>query len=251
MTQDNSRFRAQYPLAAAILALGLIFAAATFGARIKDIRRPGLITVKGLAEENFRADSASWRIGVAANYAGYGAALAGVESELPAVRQFLENQGFDSEEMHTTLPEIKQAWRDVYENDRYRREKNGFDGEQFIVVQSRSLDKIQAAVQAARKLKAGNEKVVFANPEYYLGDLESVKRSMIARATEDAQARAQEFAKTGNAELGSLYSASQGSFNIYADTPGTENEADYGGVYDKSTIGKKVRLVVTAQYILQ
>ena len=44
-----------------------------------------------------------------------------------------------------------------------------------------------------------------------------------------------------------MRSASQGSFNIYADG-GEGSSDDYGGVYDKSTIGKNVRLVVTIEY---
>ena len=52
---------------------------------------------------------------------------------------------------------------------------------------------------------------------------------------------------TGGAAVGAMRSASQGSFNIYADG-GEGSSDDYGGVYDKSTIGKNVRLVVTIEY---
>ena len=47
--------------------------------------------------------------------------------------------------------------------------------------------------------------------------------------------------------MGAMRSASQGSFNIYADTGSSEDD-EYGGSYDKSTVGKQVRLVVTIEY---
>jgi hypothetical protein len=46
-----------------------------------------------------------------------------------------------------------------------------------------------------------------------------------------------------------MRSASQGSFNIYSDK-GSSEEEDYGGTYDKSTVGKQVRLVVTIEYAI-
>lgn len=59
--------------------------------------------------------------------------------------------------------------------------------------------------------------------------------------------RAQEFAETGGGKVGAMRSASQGSFNIYDDTGSSESD-EYGGIYDKSTVGKQVRLVVTIEY---
>ena len=64
--------------------------------------------------------------------------------------------------------------------------------------------------------------------------------------SEQKQKRAAEFAKTGG-KVGAMRSASQGSFNIYADTGSSEDD-EYGGSYDKSTVGKQVRLVVTIEY---
>ena len=47
-----------------------------------------------------------------------------------------------------------------------------------------------------------------------------------------------------------MRSASQGSFNIYADS-GSSGDDEYGGSYDKTTIGKQVRLVVTIEYAIE
>ena len=65
--------------------------------------------------------------------------------------------------------------------------------------------------------------------------------------SEQKQKRAAELAKTGGGKVGAMRSASQGSFNIYADTGSSEDD-EYGGSYDKNTVGKQARLVVTIEY---
>lgn len=53
-----------------------------------------------------------------------------------------------------------------------------------------------------------------ANPEYLVSTLEKVKMSLIANATRNAYERASEFAKTGEAKVGTMKSANQGAFYI-------------------------------------
>ena len=119
-----------------------------------------------------------------------------------------------------------------------------------VTVNTKKLDKIQTAEQAIRNLRAKNDFIEFSEPQYLLGNLETIKRDLITQATEDAQKRAVEFAKTGGGKVGAMRSASQGSFNIYSDNGPGEDE-DYGGTYDKSTIGKQVRLVVTIECAIE
>ena len=101
-------------------------------------------------------------------------------------------------------------------------------------------------------MRAENENITFGEPKYFLDNLESIKRDLIAKATQDAKVRADEFAKTGNARVGAMTSASQGSFDIKAAGVTDEDGDDsYGGSYSTSTIEKKVRLVVTIQYTIE
>ena len=84
-------------------------------------------------------------------------------------------------------------------------------------------------------------------PDYLVRDLESVKMSLISTATGNARLRAEEFAKVGKVKVGAMRSASQGAFYILpADSDASSD--DYGGVYDKTTIAKKARVVVTIEY---
>lgn len=162
--------------------------------------------------------------------------------------KFLDEQGFTAAEMKVGLPEVSRVFNETRDElGNVTRTPNGYDGDLNIVVNTKKLDKIQAAQRAILNFRAQNEFIRFDNPQYLLGNLETIKRDLITQATEDAQKRAAEFAKTGGSKVGAMRSASQGSFNIYADTGSSEDD-EYGGSYDKSTVGKQVRLVVTIEY---
>jgi uncharacterized protein len=89
--------------------------------------------------------------------------------------------------------------------------------------------------------------VYFEPPLYLVSSLEDIKMSLIGAATLNAKTRAQEFAKNGGIELGRMRSASQGAFYILPAR--ADNEvSDYAGTYDKTTIDKKARVVVTIEY---
>jgi hypothetical protein len=74
--------------------------------------------------------------------------------------------------------------------------------------------------------------------------------SLIGAATQNAQKRAEEFAKNGNVKVGAMRSASQGSFYILP-AGASEEATDYGGTYDKTTVDKLARVVVTIDYNIE
>ena len=74
--------------------------------------------------------------------------------------------------------------------------------------------------------------------------------SLIAAATENARKRAEEFVKQDKVKVGVMRSASQGAFYILAPGGNTDND-DYGGTYDKTTINKLAKVVVTIVYNIE
>ena len=90
------------------------------------------------------------------------------------------------------------------------------------------------------------------DPLYLVSNLEEIKMSLIGAATKNAQARAEEFAKNGNASVGAMRSASQGAFYILPVGASVDSsDYGYGGTYDKSTILKTARVVVTIDYNIE
>ena len=79
----------------------------------------------------------------------------------------------------------------------------------------------------------------------------SCTRASISTPPEDRSgARAEEFAKNGGVKAGRLRSASQGAFFILA-PGGSADDSDYGGTYDKTTVKKIARVVVTIEYAIE
>ena len=238
-----------FGLPAVILSLGLLAAAFVLGYQFKNLRQPGVITVKGLAEARHHATVGTWKVGVKVWGQDYAEARAKSTKQKECLKAFLKEHGFDTDSYQSESIAID-AHTEYYTDAKGERQsrENGYDAEHTIVVSTKELDKLKTALAAIQDLRAEDDSVNFENPKYYLENLESIKRDLIAKATQDAQVRAEEFAKTGNAKVGAMQSASQGSFDIQSPNPSSEDNSDYGGSYDTNTVEKNVRLVVTIQY---
>lgn len=247
--QTNSRYLAVF---GTILAVGLMAAAFILGHQFKNLQQTGVITVKGLAEADHKASLGTWRVSVYGWGPTYSDAMKANQQSLNQAVKFLKEQGFTDNEREITdigVSDNTEYYVDEFGKDRSR--KNGYNASRSIVLSTKDLAKLQTALSKIQFLRAENEAIDFSEPSYYLENLEVIKRDLIAKATQDAYVRAEEFAKTSNVKVGLLRSASQGSFDIKSSRPNTEDSDDsYGGSYDTSTIDKKVRLVVTIQYAI-
>ena len=237
-------------VAAVVLALGLMGSAWALGSQFGKLRDAGVITVKGLAEAEYQASLGTWRVGVKAWGADYATAMQHNQKQFAVLHKFLKEQGFEIDEFKTEEMDVS-PHTEYYTDDKGERQsrENGFDASRDFVVSTKDLAKLKKAQSAILQLRAQNDTITFGSPRYYLEDLETIKRTLISKATQDAFVRAEEFAKTGKMKVGAMQSASQGSFDIQSASPSSEDsDSSYGGSYDTSTVDKRVRLVVTIQY---
>ena len=236
-------------ISSVVLGIALVIGAWVLGSQFDKLHETGVITVKGLAEAQYKASMGTWRIGVDVWGENYAQALNRNQVQLKKVKQFLEQQGFGADSIQLEAIDVS-AHSETYldDNGNEHTRQNGYDATRFYSIKTKELPRLQKAMQAVQKLRADNEEVRFYAPKYYLEDLENIKRTLISKATQDAFVRAEEFAKTGKMQVGAMKSASQGSFDIQSTTPSDDADSDYGGGYDTSTIDKNVRLVVTIQY---
>ena len=79
---------------------------------------------------------------------------------------------------------------------------------------------------------------------YTFTELNAIKPAMVAEATRDARAAAEQFAKDSGADVGGIRKATQGYFSIDA----RDGEAGGWGIGD--TPFKKVRVVTTVDFAL-
>lgn len=235
-----------------ILAIGLVLAAFVLGQQAKYLKKTGTITVKGLAEAPYKADLAQMRMGVSAWGADYASALQTGKADFKALQRFVQAQGFALQMQHVSPMSVEPNYEDyIADNGQTQTRQNGYKAVQNLSISSKELNKITSMLSLLQNYRVTHETVTFDNPQYLLNNLETIKHELIGKATEDANKRAAEFAKTGNANVGVMRAASQGSFNILdANNPSSEND-EYGGSYDKDSVDKLVRLVVTIDYAIE
>ena len=234
-----------------LLAVGMAAGAYVLGYQAKQIGGGRqAISVKGLAEKPLKADVAEWTVGVRAVGATRADALQKTRAALPDLKQFLASQGFEANVMRDSPERVTEYYVEQQLPDgRMRNVQQGYQSVQEVVLTSPNLPKIETGFRAIVEFQAQGHPVTYSEPLYLVSNLEEVKMSLIGAATDNARMRAGEFAKHGGVEVGHMRTASQGSFYILPAGASTEvDDYGYGGTYDKSTIDKIARVVVTIEY---
>ena len=255
MTEADQLNSSQFPKAIMVLglllAIGMATAAFILGVQAKRaVSGQQSITVKGLAEKPIKADSAEWVISAMVKDASQAGSLQKLAVERKVLEDFLAKQGLDASTLTIEVENLAPHYDEVFVKETPRQVQNGFDAFQNIRVASKELEKITLANKALLQLRAENHPVTAQPPNYLVSNLEAVKMSLIADATKNARSRATEFVKQDGVKVGVMKSASQGAFYILP-VGGDAGDDSYGGVYDKSTIDKTARVVVTIVYNIE
>lgn len=232
-----------------IFSVALIIAASVLGYQVKQVGGGReSISVKGLAEKPIKADRAEWTIRLQLQGATIAEALGKLRKERPALDQFLAAAGFDA----ASLTESNESAEPNYEQvetagGNMRSVQKGHVARQSVTINTADIGKIIAAAKGIVQFEADGHPVAYGEPQFLVSNLEEVKMSLIGEAMQNSRARAEEFAKNGDVKVGSMRSASQGAFYIL---PASANAdvSDWGGTYDKTTVDKIARVVVTVDY---
>ncbi|HEU5305643.1 MAG TPA: SIMPL domain-containing protein [Gemmatimonadales bacterium] len=205
------------------------------------------VEVKGLAEREVRADLALWPLRYVATGDDLEVAQAAITRSTRQVVAFLARQGIDTAAVQLQALEVS----DAYAN-RFPGERSGprFVIQQTVMVRSPKPEVVQAASQRLSDL-VGAGVVLSASGEYGTGGptyvftrLNQLKPSMVAEATANARAAAEQFANDSRSALGEIRRASQGVFVILP-----RDQAP--GINESAQLQKVVRLVSTVQYSLR
>jgi len=232
-----------------VFSLALIFSAAVLGFQVKQIGGGReSISVKGLAEKPIKADRAEWTINLQVKGQTIAEALGRLRHEKPALDQFFATAGFDKAALTEANESVEPNFEEVEgRNGNTRTVQEGHLARQSVTVNTVDIERIIAASRAIVQFQADGHPVFYGPPQFLVSNLEEVKMSLIAAAMQNSRLRAGEFAKNGDVKVGPMRSASQGAFYIL---PASANSdvSDWGGTYDKSTVDKIARVVVTVDY---
>ncbi len=211
-------------------------------------------TVKGLAERDVKADLALWRIGYSITGGRLADVYARAKTDEETLGKFLTDKGIPAADIKSGNLNVTDVManayrsRDVSPNERYIVANN-------ISVRSTDVELVERLNREMNDLIRQGIVLTSNNVDYQFTKLNGIKSAMMREATENARDAAQQFADDAGSKVGSIQSASQGFFSIMSlDAAVRSNDSDpnYSGAdAQRSTIDKKVRVVVTLTYYLE
>lgn len=209
--------------------------------------RDQVITVKGYAEKRIESDLAMWNATISVRNPSMTEAYAKLEKDRARLISLVVERGFKAAEVSQSPASIG--------HERKRDEKGNYTNtiEGYVVTQSFELSSndvkklASVAIASADLIKEGVE-LSSGQPQYLCTKLNDAKLDLLADATKNARARAEQLMANSGGSLGGVKSASQGVFQI---TPVYSTEVSGGGTNDTSTIDKLVKAVVTVEYAIQ
>ena len=235
-------------IAALILALGLALGGLFVGLGFARGRAEDrFVEVKGLSEKPVKATLALWPLRFVVSANSLAEAQASASAATNEVLAFFKRQGIDP-----AAAELQNLQVTDSQTEMYRQDRSGprFVITQTVMVRSADVDTIIRASQRVSELVgagivlSSSGEFGGAGPTYLFTGLNELKPSMIAEATANARAAAEQFARDSGAALGGIKQANQGVFVILP-----RDQAP--GVQEGSQPEKIVRVVSTVQYFLE
>jgi uncharacterized protein len=234
-------------LAALVLAAGIAISGAFVGfgfARGRASER--FVEVKGLSEKPVKANLALWPLRFTVSANELAAAQSQADTAKSHILRFLQSNGIDASGTELQHLQVNDTQTEMYRGDR---SGPRFVISQTVMVRSANVDTIIRASQKVSDLVAAGIVLTSTGefggtgPTFLFTGLNELKPAMIAEATANARAAAEQFARDSGASLGGIKQANQGVFVILP-----RDQAP--GVNEGSQPEKIVRVVSTVQYFL-
>ena len=234
MTEDRPALTTIVP--AALIAAGIAAGGFLMGDGLVRARNADrAVTMRGLAERDVTADLATWMLAYSANGPDLAGNQAKIDQDTKAILGLLHANGFKDDEISVVGVNVNQ-----FRNN---------DGSPNITIrqrlQLRTTKVMQAKKAFARQADLVRQGVALEDGSgmtYSFTKLNDVKPAMIAAATRDARAAAEQFAKDSDTSVGTIRQATQGYFSIGA--------RDGEGSSGSDTPFQKVRVVTTIDFYL-
>jgi hypothetical protein len=225
-------------LSASILAAGLTLAGSAGGAFFYAAQAPrGEVRVVGAATIPFESDRVKWtltlmrRVPTTDPLSGYSL----LKTDVDRLRAALLGMGLVERDL-VIQPVSMEPW---YAD---RGEIGSYMARQTVSVISDRVEMVEGLAREPGGVLGQGTVLQGSQLEYFYSGLTELKRSLLAAATEDAEARAREIA---GEELGELNDAQAGVFQIREPY---SNEVQGYGMYSTSTRAKEITVTVRATY---
>ena len=252
----------QFILIPTILSFGLIISSALISnAMDKANKDENRITVKGVAERRIKADKALINIVISKKSENLDELKKDISEREKLTIDLIRKLKINENEYSIGNLRIQPNYTESSSNVKKSSENSAtstetpatnnkisdYDGVEVISIVTKNIDKAGEFYEKLAELKLQSSNIEINMPEYYITNLEKYKRDLIVDASRNAEIRAIEMLKVNNNEIGGLKNMNQGQFEVLADTEDVKkiNEDESNQIY------KKLRLVVTATYLIK
>ena len=247
-------------LAAAIILAGGTMWSTAIGAsavlRVKAMTSQQL-SVTGSAERMITSDTAKWTLSVVRNVDPLSLKDGSLRlaADVTAVTAELRKSGIDQKGITIQPLTVTQACESQSATS-YDATGNqvcgkitGYAVQQTIIVESKDVHGLTTAAQELPgRLLQQDILLTTKSLEYFYSDLQSIKFDMLSEATKNAKDRADRIAGGTGVKLGKIRTADMGVFQITS--VNSTDISDYG-MYDTTSIDKKVTAVVRATFSIE
>lgn len=197
------------------------------------------VTVKGLSEREYEADTVIWPIKFSLVSNDLEDIYTTLEKNSSKIKSFLLENGIKEDEISLASPSIFDKKAQQYADN--SKSKYRYTATLMLTVYSKNIQAVKNIKPSLSKL--GKQGIVFigddyeARTQYIFTKLNELKPKMIEEATKAARVVAQKFAEDSQSKLGKIKKASQGQFSISQRDTNTPHI-------------KKIRVVSTVEYYL-
>ena len=232
-------------LAGLFLAAGLVFSAMLGTSAWVKIKNSQFITVKGSVQKNIESDLAIWSGGFQIEVETLLDAQHKIQANRVLVAKFLGDAGVTNFNFSPiSIEELKATKKSA--DGFVAQRAAGFHLNQGVSVESADVDRLDK-LDTTPLVEQG---VIFtvSPPQFIYTKSGETKIEMLADATKDARARAEQIATQGGRSIARLHDADQGIFQI---TPLHSVATSWQGESDTSSRQKTITAVVTATFLLK
>lgn len=224
---------------ASILAVGIIIAAFVWGAFFISARNEQSIRVVGQGVKTVTSDLIKWNMTInkTTNVAYRSEGPSWIQEDLIKLKKYLADNGIEEKDI---LVEPVSSYANYGNNG-----ITGYNFSQRVEVRSNDIEKIEKLALDNKALAKQDIYLQYSDLEYFVSNLAELKAEMLALATVDAKARAEEIAKSSGNKICSLLSAKTGVFQIRK--PLSMDVSDYG-IYNTSSKEKEIAVTVNATF---
>lgn len=229
----------------ALLSGSLLVSSWLVSRSLSDVKKPvPLVTVKGLAEKDVKADLAIWPIRFVRTGDNLQEIQKNIDEDTKKIHTFLASQGL-ADTIFSQSTKVFDREAQQYSDGKYT---SRFILTRTFMIRTPLVNKVSEAYQASNALF--NDGIVLdkenetGEPVYTFNGLNTLKPAMLSEAIKNAKISALQFAKDSGSQLGGIQRADQGVIEIFPQDKSTFFSQE-------KQINKTLRVVVTLQYRLE